>query len=348
MVQITSKAPHSGDPKNLRTRTPDSIVWKDTEARELVSSIRFSWDKYQRTIFVEFLKEVGLGFKNADIKPLLKSLNLDGYDEIENKHGQNVAALIKEKVYRKLKNTADELGEDVLRRATFGPKEVEPSPREEPSDNDSTSDATRQSYSTGMPTPTPSPPPPSSAKPDIISSNRNIWLPDHIFSGKPRPTELNPPFLKMPKGQVPIYPPSVEPTIKWEPKDISPNISRTSRASSMSRTAPKIQFDSGDSTRTFKFRGVNTPRRSPTPSRGKDDVNDRDPAKSTRVKKAVDSLASWSKHTEDALEEAEDAIIALGADEDVSDLMQKIANLKIGLRAFHAGVEKIEDLAAKL
>lgn len=106
--------------RKARARTPDSVVWGTTKARNLHSGVRFSWDKYQKLYFVDFLETVGLGFKNADITPLLIQLNLDGYEEIENYYGANVHQIIEVKVRRKIKSMADELGEEKLKKVSFG------------------------------------------------------------------------------------------------------------------------------------------------------------------------------------------------------------------------------------
>ncbi|KAL7623120.1 hypothetical protein AAE478_006800 [Parahypoxylon ruwenzoriense] len=107
-----------------RTRTAGSIIWKNTKAKHLTSSVRFVWDKSQKILFEDFLRTAGLGFKNADISPLLYELNLDGYEGVINVNGQNVHSLIEEKVRRKLRTTADGMGEDALREVSLGPKKT--------------------------------------------------------------------------------------------------------------------------------------------------------------------------------------------------------------------------------
>lgn len=100
---------HSGKTDVASTRTPNSLVWGTTKAIELVSSVRFSWDNHQNRIFIDFLKAVGPDLKDVDIEPLLFQLDLHGYDNIRNKSGESVYRLIKEKVMRKLKRTADKM-----------------------------------------------------------------------------------------------------------------------------------------------------------------------------------------------------------------------------------------------
>ncbi|KAI1495934.1 hypothetical protein F5X99DRAFT_425340 [Biscogniauxia marginata] len=106
-----------------RTRTANSVVWKDTRAYELTSTVRFVWDKYQTKLFECFLKTVGLNFKNCDLTPLLVQLNLDGYEDVENSYGDNVHSIIHVKVQRKLRSMADEMDEDILMAASMGSKQ---------------------------------------------------------------------------------------------------------------------------------------------------------------------------------------------------------------------------------
>ncbi|KAI1491147.1 hypothetical protein F5X96DRAFT_489567 [Biscogniauxia mediterranea] len=88
------------------TRTTDSVVWRSTTgsttAWEITSSVRFCWDKYQTMIFHNFLRTVGLNYKNCDLTPLLVQLNLDGYENIKNRYDQNVHSIIVTKVQRKI------------------------------------------------------------------------------------------------------------------------------------------------------------------------------------------------------------------------------------------------------
>ncbi|KAI1778626.1 hypothetical protein F4818DRAFT_406637 [Hypoxylon cercidicola] len=134
MVQKSTAVIPPGASKPPPTRTCDSYVWKDsagkgTTAKDLVSGVRFSWDKYQKTLFEGFLKTVGLGFKNADITPLLVDLNLHGYENVCNAYGENVHSIIEKKVRRKLRSTADEMErEDPPIRRTEAPLKIPASP----------------------------------------------------------------------------------------------------------------------------------------------------------------------------------------------------------------------------
>ncbi|KAI1394299.1 uncharacterized protein F4822DRAFT_44594 [Hypoxylon trugodes] len=102
-------------------RTPNDVVWGSTKAKDLVSSVRFSWDnKHQKIFFVRFLAKEGLNYKNADVTPLLRTLNLDGYEDIKNFNGDNVHDIIVEKVRRKLASTVSELDPDFLFKASLG------------------------------------------------------------------------------------------------------------------------------------------------------------------------------------------------------------------------------------
>ncbi|KAI0595466.1 hypothetical protein F4775DRAFT_595252 [Biscogniauxia sp. FL1348] len=112
-------------------RTKNSVVWRDntkeTTAWELTSSVRFSWNNHQTILFYEFLSKVGLNYKNCDLTPLLSQLNLDGYETIKNRYGQNVHSIIITKVQRKLCNTALTMDENLLRSASLGAKSTVPS-----------------------------------------------------------------------------------------------------------------------------------------------------------------------------------------------------------------------------
>ncbi|KAI5925117.1 hypothetical protein F4810DRAFT_89407 [Camillea tinctor] len=106
-------------------RTTESVVWRNktrsTTAWELTSSVRFVWDKYQTILFHNFLRTVGLNYKNCDLTPLLIQLNLDGYETIKNRLDQNVHSIIIEKVHRKLNNTAATLDQSMLKAVSLGP-----------------------------------------------------------------------------------------------------------------------------------------------------------------------------------------------------------------------------------
>ncbi|KAI0836710.1 hypothetical protein F5Y06DRAFT_273177 [Hypoxylon sp. FL0890] len=339
MVQKSLNMHSPGDSKNTRTRTPDSVVWKGTKARDLVSSVRFSWDKYQRKIFVEFLKNEGLSFKNADIEPLLRNLNLDGYDNIENRYGENVSDLIEEKVRRKLKNTADEVGEDVLQRATFGPDTIDPSPREEHDDS-----APRQPNTTQAPLRLL----PTTIELGADSLNGDTWLPRDSAGDKARPQQQSHPLLKMPKLKENISPPNPEITIKHEHEDPSSYNFGSSRTSSVGPSLPRENFSFVNPIPPTKAGSLKTPKTSRAPSRGTDDARNTDLAQSRRLKKAIERLGAWSKRTEVALDEVEDAVHVFEADEDLEDLIGKVRHLRLGFTEVLADVEEIEDLAARI
>ncbi|KAI1649246.1 hypothetical protein F4815DRAFT_501399 [Daldinia loculata] len=117
---------HSGKTDVASTRTPNSLVWGTTKAIELVSSVRFSWDNHQNRIFIDFLKAVGPDLKDVDIEPLLFQLDLHGYDNIRNKSGESVYRLIKEKVMRKLKRTADKMEMNGLFESDIESSSIDP------------------------------------------------------------------------------------------------------------------------------------------------------------------------------------------------------------------------------
>ncbi len=87
-------------------RTPNSIVWGRTKAKDLISSITFYWDKDHNEIFEDFLYRNDLSYLHVDKAPLLRQLRLDGFEQIFNMQGENVHAMIMTKVGLKLKNTA--------------------------------------------------------------------------------------------------------------------------------------------------------------------------------------------------------------------------------------------------
>ncbi|KAK6950698.1 hypothetical protein Daesc_007223 [Daldinia eschscholtzii] len=112
MAPVFPNYPYSGQFNRDSVRTPDSLVWGTTRARELVSGVRFSWDNTQNKTFVEFLRTFGRNYRNSDIEKLLYYLDLDGYENIHNEHGESVYRLIMEKVMRKLKSTTDKMVQD--------------------------------------------------------------------------------------------------------------------------------------------------------------------------------------------------------------------------------------------
>ncbi|KAI1140150.1 hypothetical protein F5Y05DRAFT_307963 [Hypoxylon sp. FL0543] len=343
MIQKSANTPHPGNSKNIRTRTPDSIVWKGTKAKYLVSSVRFSWDKFQKSIFVEFLKNEGLSFKNADIQPLLRNLNLDGYDDIENVDGENVSDLIEEKVRRKLKNTADELGEDVLKRATFGPGVAVSTPTEEHVDAGPTRDTARRQS-----TATPFRLPPTTLKLEADSLNRETRPPCDTAGDKEKSQEPSPPYLKMPKQKAPIFSPNPESTIKKEPKDVPPYAFGSSQNASTSRPTPREKFNFVPNIPPPKF-GLETPKTPSASSRGTKDASKENwVARSQRFRKAVNRLSSWSRRTEVALDEVEAAVDILEAIDGLDELTEKVRQLKLEFSEVMVGVDDVEDLAAEI
>ncbi|KAI1477479.1 hypothetical protein F4774DRAFT_411946 [Daldinia eschscholtzii] len=112
MAPIFPNYPYSGQFKHDSVRTPDSLVWGTTRARELVSGVRFSWDNTQNETFIDFLRGFGHNYRNSDIEKLLYNLDLDGYENIYNEYGESVYRLIMEKVMRKLKSTTDKMVQD--------------------------------------------------------------------------------------------------------------------------------------------------------------------------------------------------------------------------------------------
>ncbi|KAH9906980.1 hypothetical protein F4778DRAFT_778408 [Xylariomycetidae sp. FL2044] len=117
VVHSTRGAPTASQ---TRQRNENSIVWKSIRASDLRSGDVFRWDSFQVTIFNNFLKQVGLRYKNCDITPLLVDLGLDGYYDVQNRHGESVYKIIDVKVRRKLDSAAKNMDSRVLEEATYG------------------------------------------------------------------------------------------------------------------------------------------------------------------------------------------------------------------------------------
>ncbi|KAI1120372.1 hypothetical protein F5Y10DRAFT_273126 [Nemania abortiva] len=85
-------------------RTQASTMFKAT-AKSVTSRVPFRWGSGQVAIFEEWVLLKGPNVMSADLTPLLRALDLDGYEDIKNKHGECVHDLIIEKVRRKLART---------------------------------------------------------------------------------------------------------------------------------------------------------------------------------------------------------------------------------------------------
>ncbi|KAI1205168.1 uncharacterized protein F4807DRAFT_444212 [Annulohypoxylon truncatum] len=368
MVQKSTNVTPVGTSSHARIRTPDSTVWRSTKARDLVSSVRFSWDKYQKLYFVEFLETVGLGFKNADITPLLVQLNLDGYEDIDNDYGENVHDLIEEKVRRKIKNTADELGTERLKKASFGPKIVEPTQIQEPV-------AVSKDMASSKPETLK---PKTKAPARVARSSFEIRGEDHKSTDKTSekgesarcdttaqgtlPPQQSHPFLKMPKAPITLN---------------SLSSSSTSNATSSSSSTFGRDINCGKPVPTFSFQGLqspssgrSTPQRSikseysdysspsfefvdpvasekSTPSSvHPNEADDLSSAKRSRAKRSIGRLVSLLKRAESALDEVEIAFDDLPQMEGGSELAGTIRRLRSEFDDVQVDAEEVEDFAA--
>ncbi|KAI8957073.1 hypothetical protein F5Y11DRAFT_364165 [Daldinia sp. FL1419] len=176
-------------PSKGKPRTPDSLVWGTTKAKSLVSAVRFSWNKSQNAVFMDFLSEFGPGYKNSNITELLYRLDLHGYDDIETDNGESVYLLIMEKVQRKLKATTNQMMADGAFELSRRPKKTGSTSVHDDSDEASG---------------------PIEDTEDIVAS--------HTPASKP--TQQSRPPVKMPQGKV---------TVKTEPRESSPLRGGTTR-----------------------------------------------------------------------------------------------------------------------
>ncbi|KAI2466456.1 hypothetical protein F4781DRAFT_445210 [Annulohypoxylon bovei var. microspora] len=331
MVQKPTNVSSTGDPKNTRTRSPDSAVWGGTKARDLVSSVRFSWDKYQRVCFVKFLETVGLGFKNANITPLLVQLNLDGYEDIENDCGENVHDLIEDKVRRKLKNTAGELGEEALKRASFGSKTVDPTPREEP--------VTVPKNKTPK-----SPENISKSSLDSQVDKRNGGRHD-TTAGTVQPPQSNHPFLKMPKQRTSASSSSPRHEVKLEEEPLPLFTFQGSRSSPTGQSTPStgtIKSESSAlSAASSEFSIPGTPSKART---SRVDASEADSAKRSRARRSIQRLVSCLKRADSALEEVESAFDDLPHMESGRELAYTIHHLRTTFNDAQVDAEEVDDI----
>ncbi|KAK8039719.1 hypothetical protein PG993_008130 [Apiospora rasikravindrae] len=85
-------------------RSLDSTLF-GTRVRYLVSSCSFRWSTSQTVVFRAWVQEKYPNHKGCDVGPLLKALDLDGYEDMTTANGDSVYRLIVEKVRRKVANT---------------------------------------------------------------------------------------------------------------------------------------------------------------------------------------------------------------------------------------------------
>ncbi|KAI3329543.1 hypothetical protein F4824DRAFT_481683 [Ustulina deusta] len=93
-------------PARNEKRTQASTMFSTT-AKNLTSNIPFRWRQGQVDIFEDWIRSRGPNAATADLVPLLRALDLDGYEDVKNKDGECVHDLIITKVRRKISRTKD-------------------------------------------------------------------------------------------------------------------------------------------------------------------------------------------------------------------------------------------------
>ena len=91
-------------PKPRPVRTTESGLW-GTPAGQVTASKRFTWNEAQTGVFRCFIRDAYPNHKSCDLAPLLRALDLDGYNAIRNQCDESVYQFIVEKVRRKIGNT---------------------------------------------------------------------------------------------------------------------------------------------------------------------------------------------------------------------------------------------------
>ncbi|KAI0551907.1 hypothetical protein F4679DRAFT_592903 [Xylaria curta] len=94
-------------PLRTEKRTQGSTMFSTT-AKNLTSSVPFRWRADQVKIFEDWVLFKGPNVMSADLLPLLRALDLDGYEDVKNNRGECVHDLIVVKVRRKLTKTKNE------------------------------------------------------------------------------------------------------------------------------------------------------------------------------------------------------------------------------------------------
>ena len=95
-------------PSRTDKRTHASTMF-GTTAWNLASNIPFRWVGFHVSIFEDWIRVKGAGAMTADLVPLLRQLDLDGYEDVRNKRGECVHDLIVVKVRRKIARIRDEV-----------------------------------------------------------------------------------------------------------------------------------------------------------------------------------------------------------------------------------------------
>ncbi|KAI1362238.1 hypothetical protein F5Y08DRAFT_355464 [Xylaria arbuscula] len=91
-------------PPQREKRTQASTMFSTT-AYNLTSNVPFRWTNSHVNVFEEWIRLKGHSAATADLVPLLRVLDLDGYEDVKNKNGERVHDLIIVKVRRKISRT---------------------------------------------------------------------------------------------------------------------------------------------------------------------------------------------------------------------------------------------------
>ncbi|KAI1749058.1 hypothetical protein F4782DRAFT_550284 [Xylaria castorea] len=94
-------------PPRTEKRTQGSTLFSTT-ARNLTSSVPFRWRSDQVKIFEDWVLFKGPNVMSADLLPLLRALDLDGYEDVKTHRRECVHDLIIVKVRRKLTKTKND------------------------------------------------------------------------------------------------------------------------------------------------------------------------------------------------------------------------------------------------
>ncbi|KAI0443781.1 hypothetical protein F4803DRAFT_514179 [Xylaria telfairii] len=99
-------------------RTQGSTLFSTT-AKNLISSVPFRWRPDQVKIFEDWVLFKGPNVMSADLLPLLRALDLDGYEDVKNSYGEFVHDLIIVKVRRKLMKTKKDMDMEVQQKTAY-------------------------------------------------------------------------------------------------------------------------------------------------------------------------------------------------------------------------------------
>ncbi|KAI0386943.1 hypothetical protein F5Y04DRAFT_288743 [Hypomontagnella monticulosa] len=335
MVQTSFNISSTGGLEGKPTRTADSLVWKNIKARDLESSVRFKWSADQKEIFKVFLHTVGPSDRYADLTPLLRQLNLHGYENIQNENEENVHELIQTKVKLKLNRTARDIGWQVPSEATNQPT----SSSEEEHIEDTT-------------TRTPSPASVSSRHVPAISARRpniNLGLPNpasrqqHDGGGsKTNAQQHSHPPIEMPKQKPSTLSSTSEGSIKREPEATPPRATSSGESTNTTnvKTEPAIPL--------FEFRATRSLKQLVSLTTNARDVDRIETSKYLRFQHAIGCLASIFFAADAALKEVENVFGDLPKSMVDERLAGVIAHLRDAFGNMWVDAETVEEPAMGL